>query len=423
MRDTRAVDRILDYTVRRWAGDEPPIDIDRSPLSLASEPLSVAIALTVLGRDHDAAVAASRALNVAARRCGTSPAATELFDGLVPLALALRLRMGSDGRPSRTLEELDRRIVAGAEKLLEKAQTEDIWPTAFHHFDVINGLAGLSQYLATAGRLEVLSRVVEQMCTLCRRRSTPLGYVPAWIVDHPPQIPEPPSLSKDPHVNLGMAHGGAGILAALSRIAIDVGEVATGHIGAVRWLTDWYVSQEEERTGLPIWPTALFPTGSPPASGNKSGLGPLTQGTTPTEIGLVNASWCYGSPGIACALSLAGSALADDHVTRIASRVGEAWLRSEFAGDRSRGDGICHGAAGTLHVLRRLGANSEETEARLSLLADAINCDLSFDAAPDLSLLDGLLGQALVLTDGEATKDGMFGPSWELPFLMPRRAL
>ena len=141
-------------------------------------------------------------------------------------------------------------------------------------------------------------------------------------------------------VDAGVAHGMAGILPLLARAcALGVGEDTARPLldGAVRWLLRHLVDSPAGRTA-----PALVAAGVAPAP--------------------ARSAWCYGDPGVALALLLAGRD-ADEPGWELAGT--ELALRAAGRAPELTGvsdAGLCHGTAGLAHLFARMHQLTGETE-------------------------------------------------------------
>jgi lantibiotic biosynthesis protein len=141
------------------------------------------------------------------------------------------------------------------------------------------------------------------------------------------------------------------------------------------------------------------------------------------------AGWCYGSPGVARALYLAGTALKKSEYCELAESAIEAVLRRP---DRARllaSPNFCHGTAGLLHIVFRFAHDTASSAIRLG--ATALTEQLLSQYEPESllgfktlvvgghrvclpGLLEGTPGVALALLAG--TQD--VEPGWDRIFLL-----
>ncbi|QIZ37229.1 hypothetical protein FDZ84_24635 [Saccharopolyspora sp. ASAGF58] len=136
-----------------------------------------------------------------------------------------------------------------------------------------------------------------------------------------------------------------GVLAILALTRLD-GITVDGQIDAItrilQWLDDW-----EQRTdhGDSWWPQIVT-------------LADLDRGTVVSQSGPLRPSWCYGTPGIARVLQLAGLALGDPgrraHAESAFTRCLTNSAQLDLLTDRS----LCHGTGGLLATARRIAADA-----------------------------------------------------------------
>src|SRR5262249_44410038 len=119
--------------------------------------------------------------------------------------------------------------------------------------------------------------------------------------DGPPRWHTPPAVLADegmaresPHGNLncGLAHGIPGPLALLA-LAQRAGTVLPGQMAAVERIAGWLVQNRTSDEWGYGWPTSVR-------------LGAAGRQVPPTEV--ARSAWCYGAPGVARAVWLAGEA-------------------------------------------------------------------------------------------------------------------
>jgi hypothetical protein len=142
-------------------------------------------------------------------------------------------------------------------------------------------------------------------------------------------------------------------------------------------------------------------------------------------------SWCHGSPGVARALYLAGSALGEaawgaaarEALLAVFRRPRESWRMDE--------PGLCHGRAGLLRITQRLSEDlgDDELEAEATKLAaslvDAFDPDSAFgypyrDPHRGLTdgpgFLEGAAGTALALHS--YARPNAAAPAWDAALLL-----
>ena len=336
-----------------------------------------------------------------------------LFAGLAGLAFAARSLSRDGTRYRRLLETLDRTLCA---RVLEPAAgLAGRHGLAVSEFDLISGLSGVGGYLLTQGGDPpgdiALAAVLESMVALTEETDgVPHWYTPAHL------MPDETMLEHYPQGNLncGLAHGIPGPLAFMA-LALAAGLDVDGLREAVARTADWLARHRSaDRFGL-NWPTVV----------------PHVPGAAarPELLDSSRAAWCYGAPGVARALWLAGRALRDEELCRLAVEGMAAVYRRPVPERRIDSPTFCHGVAGLLQVTLRFAHDT-----RLALFADAATalCEqllalhepdraLGFCAiepggnrVDQPGLLDGAPGVVLVLLAASTSVE----PTWDRLFLL-----
>ncbi|MFD0479890.1 lanthionine synthetase LanC family protein [Nonomuraea thailandensis] len=133
-------------------------------------------------------------------------------------AVAFVLHAARDGHPryqaaARSLDKhvarlTQRRLATAAERMRGRV------PAAFAEYDLFRGLTGLGALLLLrAPGSDLLGAVLTYVTCLTQPRRVDGVELPGWWVDHDP---DPLAPTPGGHVNLGLAHGAAGLLALLS---------------------------------------------------------------------------------------------------------------------------------------------------------------------------------------------------------------
>jgi hypothetical protein len=294
-------------------------------------------------------------------------------------------------------------------------------------FDVISGLSGVGRYLLLRiddSRHEaILKAVLRCLARLTKKK----GGLPHWYT--PPQlISDEISLRLYPYGNLncGLAHGIPGPLAMLS-IAAMAGVVIEGQFEAIRDIAEWLCQcRVYDRWGL-NWPTAV-PVGpegvplNPPSNADSQEVG---RGSYRPS----RAAWCYGSPGIARSLWLAGKAVREPRYQDIAVAAMDAVYRRPLEARHIDSPTFCHGVAGLQQITLRFAHDT-----KLPLFIDAArtlhrqimgayepasvlgyrNVEPGGCRIDHPGLLDGAPGVALVLLAAATSVE----PVWDRLFLL-----
>jgi hypothetical protein len=357
--------------------------------------LRIEQAMTGTGTWADAHAAITTA---AAEPLDAGPGAA-LYAGAPALAFVL-LAARADGRPryQAAATELNRHVLQTARKRLAAARDRQRrGETSFHDFDVFYGLTGIGALLMqTSPASEELAGVLEYLAGLARPRLLDGTEVPGWLVPHDP---DPLMPTQGGHINLGMAHGGAGILALLS-LAASRGIASASQREAIGFLRGFFGQWRQEAPDGPWWPQWL--TRDELAAGVTGQQGPGRP------------SWCYGSAGIARALQLAAIASGDTAGQTAAEEALAASLApAQLA--RLTGPGLCHGPGGA-YVTALRAAQDALTPAVAQRLPGVAACLQTVAPCGKPGLLTGDTGTRLAL---EAAREGTLPRSgWDACLLI-----
>lgn len=334
-----------------------------------------------------------------------------LISGLAGLCFTTHYLSRNGTRYQRMLGTLDELL---AERTIATARLPDPFPdgVSFHDYDQISGPAGIGAYLLLRGDLPgsaaALATVLDRLLFLSEWRDD--GQLRLFI---PPEWqPTPRHLAQYPQgaTDCGLAHGVPGPLALLALAQIN-GVERPGLVAAIRRLADWIVAQRCDDSWGINWPSGVPPQGEP-------------RDRTPTKAG-----WCYGSPGVARALWLAGLALHDSELQALAVEALRAVRRRPIALRGIPSPIICHGVAGTLQIVLRFANDTGDPQ--LVALAEEMTQELLnlFDASAPVGfrdveyagqlidnpgLLNGAAGIALALLAAASDIE----PQWHRMFLL-----
>ncbi|MFJ9843583.1 lanthionine synthetase C family protein [Kitasatospora sp. NPDC101155] len=337
------------------------------PNGLAGGAPGIALLYAELARYDDAFRAtAHNWLSLASRSAHTAAPGTGLYDAVPALRFVLpRAAAGpQDYRSART--HLNGETAVLAERLARRERqriADGAGHTTLESYDLISGLAGLGAALLDddrPGTEEVLRALVQL--------SEPLAGLPGWWVaqDVRSYATVAPKLG---HANLGLAHGAPGPLALLA-LAWRQGVRVPGQADAIARLAEWQLGRLRTDAAGPWWPASVELTPGQEAPGRPS--------------------WCYGSPGVARSLQLAGLALdvpdwrrtAEQALLAALARTSEHVGRMDPAGwpdADGRTDhhgltdaGLCHGWGGLLQCAWRIAQDSSDSRVarRLPALAE-----------------------------------------------------
>ncbi|MFJ2577182.1 lanthionine synthetase LanC family protein [Kitasatospora aureofaciens] len=364
--------------------------------ALAAGRTGTALALAVLADHEDAEGAPEAAAELRRAAHGQLAAAVKspggtrgggLFSGAAALAFAARTMARRPGEYRSLLDALAPRVrQAAAARVAElRADLAAGAGLRAHTFDTVSGVAGLGRLLLA---LEPDGPALADLLTALVELAEPTGTtLPRWWTAGGPGLPGADPDFPQGHLNLGLAHGIPGPLAllALARLrGVGLPGQDEAIDEAIEALASWLAARQ---TPTGSWPMTLRVederAGRPPAD-------------PPTR-----AAWCYGTPGAARALFLAGAALRrpDWQATAVAALAGT--LAADPSGWNLDGPGLCHGTAGLLRITQRTAeeSGSAELAAHLPALAATVGAELDtvLAAGHPSGLLEGTAGAALAL--------------------------
>ncbi|GAA4923814.1 lanthionine synthetase-like protein [Stackebrandtia albiflava] len=278
---------------------------------------------------------------VAAARDDVTPGA---FGGRGAALVALRAARRATG----DYRAAERKMAAAVETALARAVRRPIpTPVAFPDYDAVAGPSGV------LGLVEAGSATARDTVEWLSRLCTSTGDRPGWWVEHGPNPHVAPP--DGGHGNLGLAHGAAGILAALARAPDGTGG---GGRAAAHRLADWLLAHRRVDGFGPWWP--MFVTDDS-----------ATDRVRPAP------TWCYGAPGIAVALRSAADRFDRPELREAADEAVAAALEAPVS---LPDNGLCHGWAGLAHVLWRVDADRyrDTTETAMDRVLHGFTEDAAF---------------------------------------------
>jgi len=364
----------------------PAAAAGRRDVSLASGSAGLAICSGQLARtrcDPRAADAALTSLEEAVGVLATVPLTSSLYSGFTGIAWAVEL---VDGLLATKGEDRNGDIDEALARLLQ-GYPEDA------PYDLIDGLAGLGVYALARwprpGAAQCVLGVVEQLA----RRAWPDRDGVSWRT--PPSWRGPRREWDRPGgVDLGVAHGIAGVipfLARVHRLGLARQTVRPLLDGAVRWLLAHMVDVGSGPT------VPYFAAGG-------------------AEPGPARSAWCYGDPGVAAALLLAARDAGEPAWAQAATGLA---LRAAGGPHGQAGvtdPGLYHGSAGLAHLFNRMyQLTAEPALAEAARFWAERTLELCATAAPSHpGLLEGTAGVALALETLGTTAE----PVWDQMLLV-----
>ncbi|UQX04766.1 lanthionine synthetase C family protein [Streptomyces sp. RerS4] len=339
----------------------------------------------------------------------SSPVGTlGLFAGLTGVAFTTSYLAHGGQRYRSLLGGIDESLYTRIPRRLPAVTGEGL---AVGTFDLVSGWTGVAAYLHSRPSGPARDRALDTVLAWLVDLSRIVDGVPAW---HTPRALITDESLRDRYrtavANCGLAHGITGPLAMLALAHAD-GPIGAGHTEAIRRTASWLASQQVDDARGGAYP-AVVPLGEDSAAPSAA-----------------RDAWCYGSPGVARALWLAGTALGDPDLTRTAVAAMRTVLRRPVARRRIDSPGFCHGIAGLLQVTLRFAVDTGDQEISdgARRLVDQLLGEYQPQAPfgyrsvePDSSredrsgLLEGAAGIALTLLSAVSAEP----PAWDRFFLL-----
>lgn len=290
-----------------------------------------------------------------------------------------------------------------------------------NQYDTIEGFAGIGRVVMLFPERPRMKMIWEQIVGLfavfCGEKNYDGHLIPAWHISSENQFLEREKI-QFPHgnFNLGLSHGITGPLSFMSLSAIN-GWMADSVEANIRKLAEWVTKWQMRSPTGTIWP-------------GKVSFEELLRGEIQSISNIEHRdSWCYGAPGIARSLWLAGHAVQNEEwITLGMNAYLEIEQRIETKGGLASAT-LCHGVSGLLHLIQRM--YSDTGHPRLNAMRDHLVVDVLEKYVPDslfgyrdqkasvgevdeAGLLTGAAGVALVLASLIAQES----PDWDLVLLI-----
>ena len=313
---------------------------------------------------------AQQSLSIAA--AGTQQMAfmgPSMYGGTAGMGMVLHTLSNGGKRYQKTITNLHQNL---CEQVLEQPWLPTVTEggMADHNYDVISGASGVLAYLLMAEQedeqtLKAIEFILAYLTWLTEPAQT-LGQE-RWYIPPEHLMPQTRDGFPEGYFNCGLAHGIPGPLAAMA-LAWKAGYRYPGLREAIHYLSTWLLEHQVKEPWGMGWPDAV----------------PLQASSTAKDWRALNGTrtaWCYGTPGVARSLWLAGQALEDDNLCQEAVTAIESVLRRPVELRQINSPTLCHGVAGLLQICLRFAHESESTIVRehIPLLAkqllDAFNPD------------------------------------------------
>ncbi|MDX8365447.1 lanthionine synthetase C family protein [Cytobacillus sp. IB215665] len=330
-----------------------------------------------------------------------------LYSGLAGVGMAAFALSRQGTRYTSLITTVHNHIVANLPSFIKyltnKLNQNDI---KMNDYDAIEGAAGLGRYLLLYKEKpdikEALEKVIQYVIRLSEFKEVNGKIVPGWhIRSENLFLASEREKFKNGNFNVGLAHGIPGPLAFLV-LAKKEGIEVKGQVEAIERIVNWLLEWQREDEFGPIWPLTV--------SWEELIDGKLSKNNT-----YHREAWCYGSPGVARTIWLAGDVLERKSWKELAIESFKATFSRPMNQWHINTPNFCHGYIGLLQIAHRMyldTRNNEILEGRnrlIDLVLDMYNPEFPFgyyDIRPwegeetlihNPGLLEGATGSALVL--------------------------
>lgn len=343
-----------------------------------------------------------------------------MFSGLAGVAFACQAASREGERYTHFLDKIHSVMAREIHQFIKRDQERrkaepGVSPKMY---DVISGLSGIGRYLLNNTHHHELSlaleKILHHLVHLCDWIEVDNHRVPGWFVPQRYQFLESErSLFPRGNFNCGLAHGIPGPLALLSLAALKNCKVDR-QLEAIRGISDWLLRKMCEDEYGPLWPDRIR-------------LEDEIQKAKPGNY-FTREAWCYGTPGVARSLYLAGKALEDDELKGTAVQSLKASLERPQELQKLESATFCHGKVGFMQILLRMARETQETcfFRHVEVLAEQV-MDMFQEDAPfgyqdiegrtmldKVGLLEGVSGIGLALMSLKEEKPS----DWDAAFLI-----
>lgn len=276
-----------------------------------------------------------------------------LFSGISGICFALEQASCSGTRYQPMIKKLDTYLLENIKRVYLEPINYNIsqnQPTFVNSYDSIQGVCGIGRYALEVVHKPHFSELTQAILKALVSLSRPLKFeskiIPGWYV-----LPSDP-MNRDEdslkgNFNLGLAHGVTGILAFLS-IAMIRGFEVEGQREAINQIAAWICQHSIQGNENVQWPYQVT---------WEEEVEKIKRIKEPSRD-----AWCYGVPGIARTLFLAGKALGNQELKNYAIKA----LKGVFSRKPEEwglpGPNLCHGIAGLLLITHFMAKEEGGTE-------------------------------------------------------------
>lgn len=277
-----------------------------------------------------------------------------LYGGLTGICYYIRLASRNETRYKKVLDKLDDFLIKEIEishiSPLKKQLNQSV-PCSPHLYEVIQGISGVAIYFLINQKKSSFKAPLHKMISLMIDLTQPITVngktVPGWYVS--PEsffLDEERIRCPNGNFNLGLSHGITGVLALLS-IAMIHGVVLKGQREAIETIAQWIQTKQKTGDDRYFWDSSI--------SFEEETMGFIFQSRKSRD------AWCYGTPGVARSLYLAGMALKNESLKTFAFEAFFSIFKSTRKEWNLPDSTMCHGIAGLLIITKLMARDTGST--------------------------------------------------------------
>lgn len=276
-----------------------------------------------------------------------------LFGGLSGICWALLQASKNKTRYQKLLQTLNKELVEAVNNYYLLPMKEDVQkkiPSGVQLYDLIQGIVGIGSYMLQDMHhplfYETLISVTHTLIERCRLIDVEGYRVPGWYVPNSFQFTEQDiQLFPKGNFNLGLAHGVPGILSFLA-IAYAQGICLDHQVETMQYIAEWLINKNCGDKNAPRWRDRVsFEEET---------------GNIPSKATMHRDAWCYGTPGVARSLYLAGQALNDHSLKQFATQAFKMIFHRSEDEWGLISPTFCHGIVGLLAVTHRMAQDTDD---------------------------------------------------------------
>lgn len=274
-----------------------------------------------------------------------------LFFGCCDLGFGVYALYKTSGHYKKFLKSLNKIIIAEVENYLSIC-TKGLSNVQMLHYDVISGLSGIMAYLLLFKYdnevKQCIEKILRYLIALSESKQMLEFEVPKWYISSNNQFLEREKIFyRKGNFNLGLSHGISGELAALT-IALQEGIKVEGQANCIKKILEILkkFSFMDEKNNI-YWPGRI-------KFEEYVGLEKI-------ENYKSRASWCYGSPGIARSMYMAGKTVNDEESSSIAIKSLYGICNMSENEWKLDSPTFCHGYSGLLSVIQMMCLDTGNT--------------------------------------------------------------